>query len=116
MFCSEQWLITLFFSQERQKRQIDDNAFSNDINKCLFRAWTSASDNPNAVLSKPVECKGVRGSAAQLCYGLNPPTAQFAVCYNKNTLTPDFNRTHRRTQYKWWWKRIRLESRQGKIW
>ena len=66
------------------------NAFSNDINKCLFTAWTTASGNPNAVLSKSVECKGYAGSHVQLCYGLEPPKAQFAACYNKETLTPDF--------------------------
>lgn len=37
-----------------------------------------------------MDCPGVAGSTVQLCYGLQPPTAQFAVCYNKNTLIPDF--------------------------
>ena len=36
------------------------------------------------------ECKGYAGSHVQLCYGLEPPKAQFAVCHNKETLTPDF--------------------------
>lgn len=77
--------------KESLKRdEYDTNAFSNDINKCLFTAWTTASGNPNAVLSKSVECKGYKGSHVQLCYGLEPPKAQFAACYNKETLTPDF--------------------------
>ena len=75
--------------QERNKRGIAGNAFSNDINKCLFTSWTTASGSKTAVLSKPVQCKGYKGSHVQLCYGVSG-TAQFAVCYNKETLTPDF--------------------------
>ncbi|CAH3167579.1 unnamed protein product [Porites lobata] len=83
--------ISLPTEKESLKRdEYDTNAFSNDINKCLFTAWTTASGNPNAVLSKSVECKGYAGSHVQLCYGLEPPKAQFAACYNKQTLTPDF--------------------------
>ena len=41
-------------------------------------------------MSKSVKCKGYAGSHVQLCYGLEPPKAQFAACYNKQTLTPDF--------------------------
>lgn len=55
------------------------NAFSNDINECLFQYWTPG-------LSKPVECNG-----KELCYGdgdLN--MAQYAVCYNQKTLIPVF--------------------------
>lgn len=87
-------LIYLYFLfiQERQKRAVAANAFSNDINKCLFTAWTTASGAKNAVLSTPVACRGTAGSAVQLCYSISGKSpAQFAVCYNKITLTPDFS-------------------------
>lgn len=44
----------------------------------------------NAVLKQAIQCSG--RDKAGLCYGPrgNPQAAQFAVCYNKVTLTPDF--------------------------
>lgn len=58
----------------------DENAYDNDINRCLFQHW------PKDVLAKPVYCPG-----SQLCYSVDGnDTAQFAVCYNTKTLTPDF--------------------------
>lgn len=42
------------------------------------------------MLSGPIQCKGQGGTAVELCYGTQPPVAQFAVCYNTNTLIPDF--------------------------
>ena len=57
------------------------NAFSNDINQCLFSGWKQVG-----IITGNVPCSG-KG----LCYGTNPNAqAQFAVCYNTNTLTPDF--------------------------
>lgn len=60
------------------------NAFSNDINACLFQRWLTALTP--SVLEKPVDCHG-----AQLCYRVNPSTpTQFAVCYNTHTRIADF--------------------------
>ena len=59
--------------------QNDGNAFSDDINGCLFDAW-----NKIRVLAAKVDCDG-----NGLCYGLNK-NALFAVCYNTKTLIPEF--------------------------
>ena len=60
------------------------DAFDNDINGCLFKDWAN-----QGIISNTVQCGG-----AGLCYRNNPqdPTLPtlFAVCYNTNTLTPDF--------------------------
>lgn len=69
------------------------DAFSYDINNCLFSNWT---EKGHAVLQKQVVCGG-----KQLCYGTppnpnDPPEqqkfhkAQFAVCYNTVTRIPTF--------------------------
>ncbi|KAK3713734.1 hypothetical protein QZH41_008860 [Actinostola sp. cb2023] len=66
---------------------IQTNAYSNNIDTCLFQSWQSGSE---AVLSGPVNC-GDKVKQFQLCYnkaGQNP--AQYAVCYNNETLIPDF--------------------------
>lgn len=56
-------------------------SFSNNINPCLFRAWVTAG-----VLQNEVAC-----TSQQLCYGAhNGGQALFAVCYNTNTLIPEF--------------------------
>lgn len=56
-------------------------SFSNNINTCLFRAWVTAG-----VLQNEVAC-----TSQQLCYGAhNGGQALFAVCYNTNTLIPEF--------------------------
>ena len=62
------------------------DAFSNDINKCLFQYWTAfVGKNPHPGLSKLVQCRE-RG----LCYGNNPDRAQYAACYDQTTLIPVF--------------------------
>jgi len=83
LFCL---LVTGFLCQAKA----DTNAYDNDINRCLFTRWTTASGNKNAVLKQKIKCPG--RDKAQLCYGPRgtPAVAQFAVCYNKLTLTPDF--------------------------
>lgn len=58
------------------------DAYADDIKQCLFKHW------PADVLNGDVPCPG-----SQLCYNssdANPTKAQFVVCYNTNTLTPDF--------------------------
>ena len=74
-----------FNNPSRQKRVVNMNAFSNDFNKCLFNYWSTFVEKTYPVLGKPVKCKGI-----QLCYGANPDRTQFAVCYNKQTLIPEF--------------------------
>lgn len=83
LFCL---LVTGFLCQAKA----DTNAYDNGINRCLFTRWTTASRNKNAVLKQKIKCTG--RDKAQLCYGRRgtPAVAQFAVCYNKVTLTPDF--------------------------
>lgn len=66
--------------------EVNYNAFSYDIRRCLFDYWTPyVGKNPRPGLKKPVECKG-KG----LCYGSNPKMAQYAACYDQNTLIPVF--------------------------
>jgi len=56
-------------------------SFSNDFNTCLFDDWVTAG-----VLTNQVACAG-----RELCYGKYATTkALFAVCYNANTLIPEF--------------------------
>jgi len=76
----------------RQKRMVNVmDAFSQDINKCLFQYWTPyvGKKNPHPGLSTSVKCKG-RG----LCYGLDNndqnEIAQYAACYDQVTLIPVF--------------------------
>ena len=58
------------------------NAFSSDINQCLFSGWKQVG-----IITGNVPCNTGKG----LCYGTNPNAqAQFAICYNTKTLTPDF--------------------------
>lgn len=65
---------------------IEYNAFSHEINRCLFQYWTPyVGKNPHPGLSKLVKCKG-----DGLCYGANPKMAQYAACYNQKTLIPVF--------------------------
>lgn len=64
------------------------DAFSQDINKCLFQYWTPyvGKKNPHPGLSTSVKCKG-RG----LCYGLDQnEIAQYGACYDQVTLIPVF--------------------------
>ncbi|KAJ7374446.1 hypothetical protein OS493_007552 [Desmophyllum pertusum] len=75
----------------RQKRvaKIGYDAFSNNINGCLFYYWTRFFDkNQTPVLEKVVTCNG--NSQIGLCYGANKQMPQYAACYNKDTLIPDF--------------------------
>lgn len=59
------------------------SSFSSDFNKCLFNGW------PPEVLAGQVTCSG-----QQLCYGGHGSKGQeqalFAVCYNTETLIPEF--------------------------
>ena len=59
------------------------SSFSSDFNKCLFNGW------PPEVLAGQVTCSG-----HQLCYGGHgsegKEQALFAVCYNTETLIPEF--------------------------
>ncbi|XP_015752877.1 PREDICTED: uncharacterized protein LOC107332657 isoform X1 [Acropora digitifera] len=59
------------------------SSFSSDFNKCLFNGW------PPEVLAGQVTCSG-----HQLCYGghgsAGKEQALFAVCYNTETLIPEF--------------------------
>ena len=76
----------LFILTARQKRVIGYNAFSNDINKCLFVYWTPyIGKNPNPSLGERVDCNGIG-----LCYGANTKMAQYAACYNQKSLIPEF--------------------------
>ena len=80
-------------STEGRKRMAEleesKDAYSYDINACLFGHWTRFSPKTSRlkfpVLSKLVECH-----EKQLCYGGNGVQAQFAVCYNQETLIPEF--------------------------
>jgi len=57
-------------------------SFSNDFNTCLFGDWVT-----DGVLSNQVTCTGQK-----LCYGKYGGTkALFAVCYNTDTLIPEFS-------------------------
>ncbi len=67
------------------KAQDDDNAFSDNINFCLFDRWKVGK---SPVLAGKVECNGHERTG--LCYGLNR-NALFAVCYNTKTLIPEFS-------------------------
>ncbi|CAH3044356.1 unnamed protein product [Porites lobata] len=64
-------------------KNVPQNAFSNDINACLFSGWRTAS-----IITNAIQCNVGTG----LCYATDPNagTASFAVCYNTQTLTPDF--------------------------
>ena len=76
------------------------NAFDFDINKCLFWRWTTYGvGKGKAVLNYNVDCKDKEDRLQGLCYGTPWPKdqmqmkehrAQFAVCYNKDTLIPKF--------------------------
>ena len=59
------------------------DAFSNDINSCLFDDWFSNK----GILATKVDCSGPNRSG--LCYGSETRTL-FAVCYNNETLIPEF--------------------------
>ena len=70
------------FHRAGSGRNVPQNAFSNDINACLFSGWRTAS-----IISSAIQCN----VGAGLCYATDPNarTASFAVCYNTQTLTPD---------------------------
>ncbi|KAK3740265.1 hypothetical protein QZH41_017831, partial [Actinostola sp. cb2023] len=71
--------------------QYPQNAFSNDINTCLFHSWTAAGGSTTPALAKDVECTSLGSNYKPLCYGTNPyAQAQFASCYNTLTLTAAF--------------------------
>ncbi|XP_028413071.1 uncharacterized protein LOC114535923 isoform X2 [Dendronephthya gigantea] len=63
----------------------DRNAFSDKINECLFNDWKQGG---TPILASKVDCSG--GKRSGLCYGINN-TALFAVCYNSQTLIPEFS-------------------------
>ena len=77
----------------------DLDAFDTNINNCLFFRWaTFGAKKGKAVLNNLVECEEKEGLQG-LCYGTPWPKdvkakkehrAQFAVCYDKNTLIPKF--------------------------
>ena len=74
-----------------QQRNPVVNSVHSDINECLFQFWTSFVNRNAPVLHMPVRCRG--RNLQQLCYGTDPENrgrAQYAVCYNKNTLIPEF--------------------------
>ncbi|KAJ7374445.1 hypothetical protein OS493_007551 [Desmophyllum pertusum] len=87
---SDQRVTSELTETARQKRMVaanTHNAFSNDINRCLFSSWSryNKRNNPNYILPELVTCKGIG-----LCYGANPRIAQYAACYNQKTLIPEF--------------------------
>ena len=61
------------------------NAFANNTNTCLFDGWRTGL---NPVLAHEVNCSGRERTG--LCYGIEQQTAFFAMCFNKNTLIPEF--------------------------
>ena len=61
------------------------DAFSNDINYCLFNSWMSGK---TPILAAKIDCSGHQRNG--LCYGLNR-VASFAVCYNTTSLIPDMS-------------------------
>ena len=74
------------------------NAFSNDIYNCMFQYWIKfVGGNKFPVLKDQNSAKCV---GLGLCYGAPNPKlkpmenskrrAQFAVCYNQDTLIPEF--------------------------
>ena len=80
-------------STEGLKRMMElgstKDAYAYDINNCLFVHWTRFSPKTSRlkfpVLNEFVECH-----EKELCYGGNDVQAQFAVCYNQQTLIPEF--------------------------
>ena len=67
-----------------------EDAFYNKIDKCLFDGWTRGK---TPVLKIAMKCNG--HDLAGLCYSADEVVrvdskAQFAVCYNKKTLIPEF--------------------------
>ncbi|XP_028516058.1 uncharacterized protein LOC114575433 [Exaiptasia diaphana] len=61
------------------------DAFSDDINSCLFSKWKSVAISGN------VECQSYGSDFKPLCYGLKSTgPALFAVCYNTNKQIPAF--------------------------
>lgn len=66
---------------------ISNSEFSEDINKCLYQYWTRyVGKNPRPGLAELVKCERIIG----ICYGANPNMAQYAACYDKETLIPVF--------------------------
>ncbi len=65
--------------------QNNGNAFSDNINYCLFDRWKVGK---SPVLAGKVSCNGHERTG--LCYGFNR-NALFAVCYNTKTLIPEFS-------------------------
>ncbi|XP_028413062.1 uncharacterized protein LOC114535923 isoform X1 [Dendronephthya gigantea] len=63
----------------------DRNAFDNKINECLFNDW---NEGGTPILASNVDCSGDKRFG--LCYGFNKQ-ALFAVCYNSETLIPEFS-------------------------
>ena len=70
------------------------NAFSNDIYDCMFQFWIRyVGGNKFPVLK---DKKSAKCNNLGLCYGAanrlvkKKRVAQFAVCYNKVTLIPEF--------------------------
>jgi hypothetical protein len=66
-------------------KTLGKQAFDSNINACLFENWIKRA---NPVLSKGVNCSS--NERFGLCYGINQQ-ASFAVCYNNNTLIPEFS-------------------------
>ena len=79
-FVSVIWNYPLFCAEALQ-----GNAFGTNVNACLFESWRNRT---NPVLSEGVNCSSMERTG--LCYGIKKQTL-FAVCYNNNTLIPEFS-------------------------
>ena len=65
--------------------EANGNAFNNNIDKCILDGWINGK---NPILSSGVICSG--RERVGLCYGTKQP-AVFAVCYNTDSLIPEFS-------------------------
>ena len=79
-FVSVIWNYPLFCAEALQ-----GNAFGTNVNACLFESWRNGT---TPVLSEGVNCSSMERTG--LCYGIKKQTL-FAVCYNNNTLIPEFS-------------------------
>ena len=61
------------------------DAFSYNINYCLFNNWMKGNI---PILAAKIDCSGYQRRG--LCYGLNRKTS-FAVCYNTKFLIPEMS-------------------------
>ena len=77
------------------------NAFSDNIDFCLFKSWRSGR---TPVLAEKIDCSGPQRKG--LCYGIDR-VASFAVCYNTVSRIPEitghsvFNSSHGTGREAW---------------